>query len=174
MLKNILKFSIAIFLVLHICACEGNIQNTNIASLFKALAPEHNVSPSYSLNPIESDTEDAFEVIISDEAAAYALQVIAEFEAQTPAPDGTTASMIEYSEKYLELWQTKIKELIAEDDALTKEFQEFSTELDTMLSEYADEFRESSDAPYGSEVSYMLTWKRAELLCEWFCKHYSK
>lgn len=166
MSKNIHKLCLIAVILTFVLSSYSSIEKSNNTILPSAYV---NTNQSLLLDPIPTDEGESEgnsninRITVLDE----------EFEAQTPEPNGSTASMLAYAEAYLELWQGEIDTLITDIPSLADEFASFEAKLNTELDALANEHSAGDSAPYGSAVSYELVLYKANALRDWFIEYYS-
>ncbi|MBE6612034.1 MAG: hypothetical protein E7632_06045 [Ruminococcaceae bacterium] len=88
----------------------------------------------------------------------------AAFEAAHPAPDGSTASMIEYAEAYLDVWSAEAVR-IAGERGLAAELAEFEAALAVRAEEELESYRDGDR--YSSMAAWAVVQFKAEAYRAW-------
>lgn len=165
MSKNTLNFFSVLLLVLMLASC------TSTAKFDETILPsssESHSSPMESILIFEGNSE------AESNINTNRIEMLdTEFEANTPEPNGSTASMLAYAEAYLDVWQTEVDALLSATPSLYEDFIEFEAQLDVELEVLANEYSACENALYGTAVSYELVWHEANALRDWLSKYYS-
>ena len=97
-----------------------------------------------------------------------------EFDLTHPEPDGSTASMVAYANEYLAFWESEAALFTEASPEIAEEYEEYKTELDSRLSQLAEEYRDSPDAPYGTLAAPHILMEYAEAIREFVISHTGK
>ncbi len=97
-----------------------------------------------------------------------------EFDLTHPEPNGSTASMISYANEYLAFWEAEAELLVESFPEIAEEYEEYKTELNSRLSQLAEEYRDSPDAPYGTLAAPHIIMERAEAVRDFVISHTGK